>query len=278
MRAKLKTPGKRKANENEGYERVSGEKSIKRKLLESRRPKKTDKDIDPLCKNQGKPSDNAAGEDIERSSKGRVESSNAAGRVSGSGRVEDSSNAAGRVSGSGGRVEGSKGSGRLHNLKRLGGKKEIRQNEFLKVFGGNLFNISDAARQIGINRSTVYHWKADPDFRQRFEDCIEERKDWLENKLFEKIESGDVACTIFACKCLLKDRGYLPDKLLTVNVDHKDNRLNMTKEQRDSFIESAMVTPETLSDSPVKRQLQEIYKKKYSIMILCLSFSLSKGT
>jgi hypothetical protein len=48
----------------------------------------------------------------------------------------------------------------------------------------------------------------------------------------------------------------------SLRVNIKDNSLNLTKEQKDALIESAMLTPETLSDSPAKRRLQEIYKRK----------------
>ena len=154
--------------------------------------------------------------------------------------------------------------GMQHTLQHVGGKKEMptkvaRQEQFLSIYRENLFNISDAARRIGIDRSTVYHWQMnDPNFKDRMNDVKEEVKDFVEHALFEKIKAGDIAAIIFASKCLCRDRGYAPDKLLTLDVRHADNRLNLTKEENDKIIEAAMVTPDSLSDSPAKSHLQEI--------------------
>ena len=137
----------------------------------------------------------------------------------------------------------------MHKLERLLKKKDpdagkaARQAEFLKVFSGNLFNLSAAARTVGISRSSVYGWKTEPDFKQRFENVMEERKDWLQSKLFEKVEQGDVACTIFCAKCLLSDRGFLPDKLLELHVTNNEKKpIRLLKADRDEIVDAALRT------------------------------------
>ena len=287
MRLKIRTTGKRKVNEDQGYQRVSEEKSTKRRLLKRRLPGETEKNIDPFCKNHGKPSNNAAGQDIENSFKGRVEGSNASGSVEGSyaaGSVEGS-NAAGSVEGSyaAGSVEGSNapGSGEVQSSKssksskmlhltsslvdkkttiKVKSGKHIRQDNFIEAYVNCRFSITKAAKATGVSKRVFFLWKDEPDFILRFNDAVETKKDFVEDALLKKVAKGDIAAIIFASKCLLKDRGYIEKSSLRVSV--KDNHLNLTKEQKDLLIEAAMVSPETIPESPVKKQLLEIIKQK----------------
>ena len=269
MRLKIRTTGKRKVNEDQGYQRVSEEKSTKRRLLKRRLPGETEKNIDPFCKNHGKPSNNAAGQDIENSFKGRVEGSNASGSVEGSyaaGSVEGS-NAPG--SGEVQSSKSSKSSKMLHLTSSLVDKKttikvksgkHIRQDNFIEAYVNCRFSITKAAKATGVSKRVFFLWKDEPDFILRFNDAVETKKDFVEDALLKKVAKGDIAAIIFASKCLLKDRGYIEKSSLRVSV--KDNHLNLTKEQKDSLIEAAMVSPETIPESPVKKQLLEIIKQK----------------
>lgn len=118
--------------------------------------------------------------------------------------------------------------------------RRIKQDHFIRAYIKHLFTVSKAALEVGINRRTFYNWRADPQFLQKFEDAVEQKKDWLENKLFEKVEAGDVACTIFCAKCLLKDRGYLPDRLMTVDFRSKEGLTVLSKDHRDAIVAAAL--------------------------------------
>ena len=133
--------------------------------------------------------------------------------------------------------------------KEIPGKspKEVRQDKFISAYCENMFNISKAAASVGIGRTTFYSWKTENEFIEKFMDAVESKKDWIENKLFQKVEQGDVAATIFCAKCLLSDRGYLPDKLMKLDVRHnEESKLNLTKTERDAIVAAASITPESI--------------------------------
>ncbi|MCL2561771.1 MAG: hypothetical protein FWE10_05560 [Rikenellaceae bacterium] len=69
--------------------------------------------------------------------------------------------------------------------------------------------VSYACAKLGIDRRTYYRWlKDDPELAAEIEDIKDERLDIVEDALFKRIEAGDTAAIIFACKTLGKKRGY----------------------------------------------------------------------
>ena len=88
--------------------------------------------------------------------------------------------------------------------------KRARQRAWLGAFKANMFNITEACRKIRIDRSTYYRWlENDPDFVQAVQDAREEKIDFIEDQLLERISSGDTTAIIFALKTLAKHRGYV---------------------------------------------------------------------
>ena len=88
--------------------------------------------------------------------------------------------------------------------------KRARQRAWLEAFKANFFNVTAACNKIGIDRSTYYRWlENDPDFAQAVQDAREEKIDFIEDQLLERISSGDTTAIIFALKTLAKHRGYV---------------------------------------------------------------------
>lgn len=84
-----------------------------------------------------------------------------------------------------------------------------RQETFLKAYIDTTFNITEACKITGIRRETFKRWlKQYPEFKERFEEAFESKKDFIESKLLENIKANDSACIIHASKTLLRDRGY----------------------------------------------------------------------
>jgi hypothetical protein len=91
-----------------------------------------------------------------------------------------------------------------------GGPKKLRQRVWLEAYKASLFNITEACKEIGIDRSTYYRWlESDRDFSKAAQDAKEEKLDFIEDKLLGKIAEGDTTAIIFALKTLAKHRGYV---------------------------------------------------------------------
>lgn len=94
-----------------------------------------------------------------------------------------------------------------------------KQVEFLEAYKKNAGNITAAAAIAGISRDTHYEWlKSDkPDiYKKAFEQAQETLFDWVESKLMQQINDGNVACILFFCKTKMKNRGYVE----TINQNH----------------------------------------------------------
>ena len=97
--------------------------------------------------------------------------------------------------------------------------KKARQKQFLEIFRHNLFNKSKSCRDMGINRSTVHLWlRDDPEFKEEFEACKEEKFDLVEHSLLSLVARKDVAACIFCAKTLLAHRGFIERTNHTIEV------------------------------------------------------------
>ena len=121
------------------------------------------------------------------------------------------------------------------------GKAE-RQDAFIQAYLVGAFNISSACRQVGIDRSTYYKWQDDTDFVEKLNDAKEAKKDFIESMLLERVAKGDTIATIFACKCLLADRGYVEKNHTHITADAKPA---FSKEQHDAAIEAMIKVAES---------------------------------
>lgn len=66
-----------------------------------------------------------------------------------------------------------------------------------------------ACRSAGVPRRTFYNWiESDPEFRSAYEDVIEGSLDFVEGKLFERIEAGSEKAICFFLRTRGRSRGY----------------------------------------------------------------------
>jgi transposase-like protein len=117
------------------------------------------------------------------------------------------------------------------------GKAE-RQDAFIQAYLANAFNISSACRQIAIDRSTYYKWLEDNEFAAKLNEAKEAKKDFIESMLLEKVAKGDTIAIIFACKCLLADRGYVEKNQTHIMAEAKHQPFS--KEQKDAAIDAVI--------------------------------------
>lgn len=86
--------------------------------------------------------------------------------------------------------------------------KAAKQKLFIQQFVNHNAMVQETCDAVGITRKTYYEWLKDEKFKEEINDAVERKLDRLENKLQTLIDRGDVTATIFAVKCLLKNRGY----------------------------------------------------------------------
>ena len=102
------------------------------------------------------------------------------------------------------------------------------QDRFIKALVKSKGIISTACRAVGINRQTFYNWRDRDDkegenFRKRVEEVMELQGDFVETKLLDNIENGDVTSVIFYCKTKLRNRGYNQVVDTNVNIESVDD-------------------------------------------------------
>jgi hypothetical protein len=80
--------------------------------------------------------------------------------------------------------------------------------------------VSDACKSVGISRVTYYdYYKKDAEFKKSIDEIENTVLDFVENKIFDKIDKGDVSCIIFYLKTKGKNRGYVEKSEIDHNVN-----------------------------------------------------------
>ena len=112
------------------------------------------------------------------------------------------------------------------------------QLTFIKALMKCKGNVSNAAQACKMNRGSHYKWcKENAEYKTRVEDIQEHTIDYVEDKLFDLIDSGNVASTLFFLKCRAKHRGYVErtEQVINVSADEHKNRMNEIAEKVQSL-------------------------------------------
>jgi len=85
--------------------------------------------------------------------------------------------------------------------------RKRRLIEALKMHHGI---ITPACESAGVSRKTYYNWMhADDEFKKAAAEQYDIALDFVESKLFNNIEAGNILSQIFYLKCKGKERGYV---------------------------------------------------------------------
>ncbi len=82
------------------------------------------------------------------------------------------------------------------------------QKRFIDVFVNNNGNISKTCKELGISRGTYYNWIKENDFKDSIKEIDEINIDFVESKLFELIDKGNITAVIYYLNNKGKKRGY----------------------------------------------------------------------
>ena len=87
--------------------------------------------------------------------------------------------------------------------------------------------MSQAAKKIGVDRTTPYKWmREDDDYNDRVKELLNVSLDFVEGKLFEAIQDGNITAIIFYLKTKGKVRGYVERHELA-GVDDKELKVEI---------------------------------------------------
>lgn len=120
-------------------------------------------------------------------------------------------------------------------------ERQQAQEEFLACYEKTLGVLTPAAKAAGVNPSTVWRWKQEfPEFAQRCEEIEEIAVDFVETKLYNLINEGSEACTIFYMKTRGRHRGYSEKQQLDVNAEVKGVTVNVTSPETAQVLQDIM--------------------------------------
>ena len=90
------------------------------------------------------------------------------------------------------------------------GCRKASDDEIREAIKGSLANKTTISDRLKISRETLYRWMNEkPWIAEAIDAETEKTFDWVENKILQKIEAGDVTMTIFFAKTRMKQRGYV---------------------------------------------------------------------
>lgn len=84
-------------------------------------------------------------------------------------------------------------------------KDKEKKGLFCKALQETKGIISEACKRVGISRTLYYQWrKKDLSFANQVNEILEEQVDYVESKLLEQIDQGNITAIIF----YLKSKGW----------------------------------------------------------------------
>ena len=114
-----------------------------------------------------------------------------------------------------------------NNIDKKTTKTTLKKEAFIVALEKALGIVSQAAKQVGIDRTTPYRWmKEDEEFKDRVEEVQKVVGDFAETKLYELVNEGHPSAVIFLCKTKFKNRGYVERQEIT-GVDGSNLDINI---------------------------------------------------
>jgi hypothetical protein len=86
----------------------------------------------------------------------------------------------------------------------------LKKAEMIKSLEKSLGIVTNACKQVGIDRTTHYRWlNSDDKYKAAVDDLKNVTLDFAERHLHKQIQEGNTTATIFLLKTLGKKRGYV---------------------------------------------------------------------
>lgn len=102
----------------------------------------------------------------------------------------------------------------MQALKKTHVRMEDKKKRFIELLKESGCIASVACDRIGISYSTYRRWyNSDAEFAVQVDDCNDRRTDYVESKLMERINGGDITAIIFYLKTQGRSRGWTEKNL-----------------------------------------------------------------
>ena len=112
-------------------------------------------------------------------------------------------------------------------------KTEHHKKAMLDALQKTLSNVTASCKKVGIGRTTYYDWLSnDPEFAREVDNIKEMRLDYIEGKLMQGIDGGNMTAIIFALKTQGKHRGYVERQEIT-GQDNMPLKVNVEVVRKD---------------------------------------------
>jgi hypothetical protein len=106
--------------------------------------------------------------------------------------------------------------------------KHNKKEALLTALEKSLGVVTTACKQTDVSRATYYRWlDEDTDFANEAKTIQDVALDFAESKLFEQIQDGSTAATIFYLKTKGKRRGYVERQELEHSGGEKPVNINL---------------------------------------------------
>lgn len=113
--------------------------------------------------------------------------------------------------------------------------REAAMADFLIAYENSLGVLKTACEMSGMCRKTIWEWrKKYPEFDAACHECEETALDFVESKMFKKIDRGDKgseSLIIFYLKTKGKHRGYIEKQEIDMNAEVKGVTVNVTSQE-----------------------------------------------
>ena len=111
-----------------------------------------------------------------------------------------------------------------------------KKETILQALEKSLGVVTTACQKTGVSRATFYRWlKEDAEFAANVQAIQDVALDFAESKLFEQIQDGSTAATIFYLKTKGKRRGYVERQELEHSAGEKPVRINLVIDDDSDF-------------------------------------------
>jgi hypothetical protein len=104
-------------------------------------------------------------------------------------------------------------------------KKINKKKQFIEAYIKKLGNISKACSDVNIDRGTFYNWLKEPEFKQMFDNAIEEHNDLIYSRIFKKALEEDKDMLKFWAKTQMKHRGFTEQRDIKLSGEVKTNKM-----------------------------------------------------